>query len=55
LSVGATEDQRWVLETHRKRAAECVLAHAAKAIEIEEIEARLATLAQAPANGTQRR
>jgi hypothetical protein len=38
----------------RVRAAECILAHAAKAIEIEEIEARVAALEQA-ATGTPRR
>jgi hypothetical protein len=37
------------------RAAECVLAHAAKAIEIEEIDARLTTLEQAAASGPTRR
>jgi hypothetical protein len=38
------------------RAAECVLAHAEKAIEIEEIEARVAALEQAAdANGKGRR
>jgi hypothetical protein len=39
----------------RVRAAECVLNHAAKGIEIEEIEARVAALEQAASNGTSRR
>jgi hypothetical protein len=37
------------------RAAECVLSHGAKAIEIEDIEARVAALEQAAANSTPRR
>src|SRR5262245_55993957 len=35
----------------RIRAAECVISHAAKAIEIEDIEARVAALEQAQQNG----
>lgn len=37
------------------RAAECVLTHSAKAIEIEDIEARVAALERAAPNGTPRR
>jgi hypothetical protein len=37
------------------RAAECVLSHAAKAIEIEDIDARVAALEQAAASSTPRR
>jgi hypothetical protein len=37
------------------RAAEAIFNHAAKSIEIEDIEARLAALEQAGANGTPRR
>jgi hypothetical protein len=36
------------------RAAECVLAHAGKALEIEEIEARVAALEQAAESGSRR-
>ncbi len=39
----------------RVRAAESVLTHAAKAIEIEDIEARVTALEQTAANGTSRR
>jgi hypothetical protein len=39
----------------RVRAADSVFNHAAKAIEIEDIEARVAALEQAAANGTLRR
>jgi hypothetical protein len=39
----------------RVRAADSVLNHAAKAIEIEEIEARVTALEQAAGNGTTRR
>jgi hypothetical protein len=39
----------------RVRAADSVFNHAAQAIEIEDIEARLAALEQAAANGTPRR
>ena len=38
----------------RVRAAESILSHAAKAIEIEDIEARVAALEQAASNGTRR-
>jgi hypothetical protein len=37
------------------RAAEAIFNHAAKAIEIEDIEARVAALEQTAANGTSRR
>jgi hypothetical protein len=37
------------------RAAECVLTHAAKAIEIEDVEARVEALEQAAANAAARR
>ncbi len=39
----------------RLRAAECVMNHATKAIELEDIEARLAALEAASASGEQRR
>jgi transposase-like protein len=39
----------------RLRAADSVLSHAAKAIEIEDIEARVAALEQAGSQGNQRR
>jgi hypothetical protein len=39
----------------RVRAAESILTHSAKAIEIEDIEARVEALEQAAASGTQRR
>jgi hypothetical protein len=39
----------------RVRAAESILTHSAKAIEIEDIEARVAALEEAAASGTQRR
>jgi hypothetical protein len=39
----------------RLRAAECVFDHAIKGVELEDIEARVAVLEQATANGTQRR
>jgi hypothetical protein len=39
----------------RVRAADSVFNHAAKAIEIEDIEARVTALEQAAANGTPRR
>jgi hypothetical protein len=41
--------------SRRVRAAECVLAHAAKAIEIEDVEARVEALEQAAANAAARR
>jgi hypothetical protein len=39
----------------RVRAADSIFNHAAKAIEIEEIEARVAALEQAAGNGSSRR
>jgi hypothetical protein len=39
----------------RLRAAECVFDHAIKGVELDDIEARVAVLEQATANGTQRR
>jgi hypothetical protein len=39
----------------RLRAADIVLAHAAKAIEIEDVEARVAALEAAAASGQHRR
>ena len=38
----------------RVRAAESILTHSAKAIEIEDVEARVAALEQAASNGTRR-
>jgi hypothetical protein len=39
----------------RIRAAECIMNHATKAIEIEDIEARVAALEAAAPSGEQRR